>query len=95
MLPIRPYWEAEASMEPFIGRRGRNWCMNAGCWVAVSTTRTFLGPDVLIDEVIFCCFLPGDLQHYQEMLRIPHAMPGRSPGMASSAIWRNKFRKGC
>jgi O-acetyl-ADP-ribose deacetylase (regulator of RNase III) len=39
------------------------------CLIAVSTTRAFLAKGTAITEVIFCCFSPGDLQHYQELLR--------------------------
>jgi O-acetyl-ADP-ribose deacetylase (regulator of RNase III) len=43
------------------------------CPIAVSTTRSFIARGSLIDEVIFCCFSPGDLQHYEGVL-------GRFPG---------------
>ena len=43
------------------------------CRIAVSTTRSFLSQDNQIADVIFCCFSPGDLQHYHEALDL---LPG-------------------
>jgi len=36
--------------------------------IAVSTTRSLLSEGNPIDEVIFCCFSPGDLQQYEGVL---------------------------
>jgi len=38
------------------------------CQIAVSTTRAFLAQRTPIAELIFCCFSPGDLRHYQGVL---------------------------
>jgi len=38
------------------------------CRIAVSTTRAFLAQGTAFSEVVFCCFSPGDLQHYQDAL---------------------------
>jgi O-acetyl-ADP-ribose deacetylase (regulator of RNase III) len=38
------------------------------CLIAVSTTRAFLAKGTAITEVVFCCFSPGDLQQYHEVL---------------------------
>jgi O-acetyl-ADP-ribose deacetylase (regulator of RNase III) len=38
------------------------------CPIAVSTTRSFLSQGGQIEEVIFCCFSPDDLQQYAGVL---------------------------
>ena len=38
------------------------------CPIAVSAVRSFLAPDNQIEEVIFCCFSPGDLRQYERVL---------------------------
>lgn len=36
--------------------------------VAVNTVRESLGTASSIQEVVFCCFSPEDLQHYESIL---------------------------
>ena len=38
------------------------------CEIAVATTRAFLAPESPIADLLFCCFSPGDLEHYQKVL---------------------------
>jgi len=42
------------------------------CRIAVAATRACLPQDTSIAEVLFCCFSPGDLRHYEgELSRFP------------------------
>lgn len=41
--------------------------------VAVQSVREGLSEDSSIQEVIFCCFSPGDLLHYEHILNRPQA----------------------
>ncbi|WP_416375597.1 hypothetical protein [Pseudomonas aeruginosa] len=41
--------------------------------VAVESVHESLSKDSSIQEVIFCCFSPGDLLHYERILNRPQA----------------------
>lgn len=41
--------------------------------IAVKSVRASLSQDSPVQEVIFCCFSPEDLLHYERLLNRPHA----------------------
>jgi O-acetyl-ADP-ribose deacetylase (regulator of RNase III) len=67
-LEVAAKYSINAIAFPSISTGIYGFPIEKACPIAVSTTRSFISQGSAINEVIFCCFSPGDLRQYESVL---------------------------